>query len=91
VTQRARARLWRGCPPLPPVADTKRTPRPGAILKADATTIGVKAEKDGKLRLTASAWAEPVVVLPGQIVEIGWQEGQTPGMKTVTRDGGIAR
>lgn len=37
--------------------------RPGALLKADTVTLVIKAEKDGKLRVSSSSWMEPAAIM----------------------------
>jgi hypothetical protein len=51
-------------------------PAPRTLLKADAVTLVIKAERDGHLRLTASAWEDARVILPGQSVELRIDHGQ---------------
>jgi hypothetical protein len=50
--------------------------RPETILKSDKTTIALEALKDGKIRVSSSAWAEAVIILPDQILEAKWGDGQ---------------
>jgi len=54
---------------------------PQTLLKADNATLVIHAEKDGKLRLTCSAWADFCVILPGQVLELRWQDGQVHAVR----------
>jgi hypothetical protein len=38
--------------------------------------IDVKAEKDGKLRVTSHLWTDPQIFLPGQDLVVRWVDGQ---------------
>lgn len=49
---------------------------PSAILKADATSLAINAEKDGRLRVRCSSWAETLVVERVQELILRWVEGQ---------------
>lgn len=56
------------------------------LLKADALTVTATADKVGKIRLNCSAWAEPHVLLPGQVLELRWQAGQVVLVRRAERD-----
>jgi hypothetical protein len=49
---------------------------PDILLKSDKTTITLEALKDGKIRVNSSAWADAHVILPDQILEARWGDGQ---------------
>jgi len=44
--------------------------------KTDGTTIVLKASKDGKITVSSLLWTDPKVVLPAQVLELRWQDGQ---------------
>jgi hypothetical protein len=46
------------------------------LLKSDKPTIALEALKDGKIRVNSSAWADAHVILPGQVLEAQWGDGQ---------------
>jgi hypothetical protein len=46
------------------------------LLNADKTTIALEALKDGKIRVNSSAWSDYLIVLPDQILEARWGDGQ---------------
>ena len=46
------------------------------LLKTDKLTVSLEATKDGKIRANASAWAEPVVILADEKLEVRWALGQ---------------
>lgn len=46
------------------------------LLKSDAVTLAARAEKSGHIRLTCAAWEDARVLLPGQVLEVRWMDGQ---------------
>jgi hypothetical protein len=46
------------------------------LLKADRATITLEALKDGKIRVSSSAWPDAHIILPDQILEPKWGDGQ---------------
>lgn len=47
------------------------------ILKSDSPGVNFKAEKDGKIRVSANGLVEsPAIVLAGQYLEVRWRLGQ---------------
>lgn len=58
---------------------TKTTPQ--ILLKADTVTLVARAEVGGMLRLTCAAWEDARVILPGQVLELRWQDGQIVAVK----------
>lgn len=46
------------------------------LLKADATTLALKAEPGGHIRVNAQSFAEAAVLLPGESLVVRWEHGQ---------------
>jgi len=46
--------------------------------KADKLSLVAVAQPDGKLRITSSSWDDPLVILPGKLLECSWQENDAP-------------
>jgi len=46
------------------------------LYTAMTATIALEALKDGKIRVNTSSWADPVVLLPGEVLEVRWVAGQ---------------
>ena len=40
------------------------------LLKADSVTLVLKSEADRKIRVTSTSWTDPIVILPGQALEV---------------------
>jgi hypothetical protein len=56
------------------------------LLKADTVTLTAAADKEGRIRINCASWSDPVVLLPGLILELKWVQGQVvlirrPGKK----------
>jgi hypothetical protein len=49
---------------------------PDTLLKTDKCTIAVEAAPEGKIRVLTTAWAEPVVILADQVLEVRIRQGQ---------------
>jgi len=49
---------------------------PDTLLKTDKCTIAVEAAPEGKIRVLTMAWAEPVVILADQVLEVRIRQGQ---------------
>jgi len=49
---------------------------PDTVLKTDKCTIAVEAAPEGKIRVLTTAWAQPVVILADQVLEVRIREGQ---------------
>jgi hypothetical protein len=49
---------------------------PDALLKTDKCTIAVETAPEGKIRVLTKAWAEPVVILIDQVLEVRIRQGQ---------------
>jgi len=49
---------------------------PDTLLKTDKCTIAVEAAPEGKIRVLTTAWAEPVVILADQVLEVRIRRGQ---------------
>lgn len=54
---------------------------PQTLLKADDITLVARAERDGHLRLTCKAWEDARVILPGQVLELRWENGQVVAVR----------
>jgi hypothetical protein len=50
--------------------------RPGTLLKTDKCTIAVETAPKGKIRVLTNAWAEPVVILADEVLELRIRQGQ---------------
>ena len=50
--------------------------RPGTLLKTDKCTIAVEAGIEGKIRVLTTAWAEPVIILADDVLELRIRQGQ---------------
>jgi len=46
------------------------------LLKTDKATLALEATKDGKVRVSTSAWTDPKVILKNEVLEVRWYEGQ---------------
>jgi hypothetical protein len=57
-------------------APTKKPYEQKVLLKADAVTLTLAADKEGKIRVNCSSWDSAAVVLPGQVFEARWEAGQ---------------
>jgi len=57
-----------GAPPTPP-PEASRPPlsKQGPLLKAESVMLGIRHEKEGKLRVTYAAWDDAKVVLDGHV------------------------
>jgi hypothetical protein len=42
--------------------------------KTDKLSLVAVPQPDGKMRVTRLSWDEPLVILPGQLLECSWQE-----------------
>jgi hypothetical protein len=49
---------------------------PDTLLKTDKCTIAVETAPEGKIRVLKTAWAEPVVILADQVLEVRIRRGQ---------------
>jgi len=49
---------------------------PDTLLKTDKCTIAVETAREGKIRVLTKAWAEPVVILTDQVLEVRIRQGQ---------------
>jgi hypothetical protein len=49
---------------------------PDTLLKTDKCTIAVEAAPEGKIRVLTTAWAEPVIILADQVLEVRIRQGQ---------------
>lgn len=49
---------------------------PSPLLKADAATLVMKAEKDGTVRVSYSGWEDAKVLLGGEGLLVRWGDGQ---------------
>jgi hypothetical protein len=63
--------------------ETREPPSPPP-LKADTATIAVKAEPDGKLRGNYQGWAEVKILLPGEPLELRWEQSQVWARRTAS-------
>lgn len=62
-------------------ATAKNKAVPQILLKADKVTLTATADKEGRLRINAGSWDSPVVILPGEVLEIRSQNNQTVLMR----------
>ena len=46
--------------------------KPASLLTAESIMLGVRHEKEGKLRVTYVGWDDAKVVLDGQVLELRW-------------------
>jgi len=53
------------------IEDICKTPQPNAF-KAENVLVGIRHEKEGKLRVTYTRWDDAKVVLDGQVLELRW-------------------
>ena len=66
----------RGQNSLPNAKQAHCDPPPSKIvLMADAAMVNLAVDKWGRTRVNCWSFARPVVVLPGQILEVKWQAG----------------
>ena len=49
---------------------------PDTLLKTDKCTIAVETAPEGKIRVLTTAWAEPVVILADEVLEVRIRRGQ---------------
>jgi hypothetical protein len=49
---------------------------PDTLLKTDKCTIAVETAPEGKIRVLTTAWAEPVIILADQVLEVRIRQGQ---------------
>ena len=46
--------------------------------KTDKLSLVAVPQPDGEMRVTRLSWDEPLVILPGQLLECSWQENDAP-------------
>lgn len=49
---------------------------PQVLMKADSASLSLSADKEGRIRINAGSFETPVIILPGQLLEVVWQAGQ---------------
>src|SRR5438067_7545842 len=52
--------------------------RPFSLLTAESIMLGVRHEKEGKLRVTYAGWDDAKVILDAQLLQFGKSQPKTP-------------
>lgn len=60
---------------------TRKPEEPKTLIKADAVTMALTADKLGNIRANCASFETPAVILPGQCLEVRWQSGQVVMVK----------